>query len=316
MHKTDLITDVQGTEQDPELIIRDMRENNVTLHVGQVDAAALCNATEGMMQMAEFVETSSRLATLHSLQRIKEAKTYKGVYVRSRKTGEFVTVKTWDEYCEAYGRSRAQIDADLKNLAVFGDNLIKIQDALGIGYRDLRLIRAGLLEMPLEERDAALSEISDLDDKVEAQAKLDDLTAKLAKTEHKIKELQAEVSSKETLMATHRDNRDKAELKLQKMLKIQEDEPDKLKRERDIQARKDITAQIHKSMGELLVLCNLCSNVLYEADYDLREYVNNQVHGLCEMLSGKLADIHLDVHFVAGWSAHGGPGAETDSHKQ
>ena len=57
--------------------------------------------------------------------------------------GELVTVKTWEEFCTAHGYSKRKIDEDLQNLAAFGDNLLELQDRLGL---NMRFVIAGKLD--------------------------------------------------------------------------------------------------------------------------------------------------------------------------
>lgn len=312
MSKNDLVIEDTAAE----LYARELRENSVTLHVGQVDASALLNEMAGRMQQAEFMETSSRLSILYSLQRIKESKSYKGAYVRNRKTGEYMTVKTWDDYCEAFEKSREQIDEDLRNLAVFGDNLIKIQDSLGIGYRELRKIRAGLTELPKEEQDAALIELAAMEDKEEAMARVDELQGKLIKAEKSMKEAESKRDVAERMAEKLAKSRDEADRALEEHLRLQLTEPQQTKIAKDSHARKDLSAQADIAIVQTAKFCGLCATMMVEGDYDLREHVNEQVRLVCETFANALADSYVDVNFRTVMAARYESDAEPDTHNQ
>ena len=157
-----------------------LRDRTVVMADVEYDATQLVLESRGALQHSQFIETVSRVSVLARLAQIKASKAYKGAVVR-HEDGTLVTIKTWADYCNALGMSRTRVDEDLTNLAVFGDNLLKMQEHLGIGYRDLRKLRAHMAELPEATQEEVRAEIEQATDKEELLAALDEMGVRNAK---------------------------------------------------------------------------------------------------------------------------------------
>lgn len=190
-------------DSDTENAVAQLRSEAVTVSNAEMDATILLAETRGVSQQAQFIETVSRMTMLTRLAHIKESKGYKGAKVRNA-NGELQSIKTWSEYCTALGMNRSLVDQDLNNLSVFGDNLLKMQDALGIGYRELRKLRAGFSELDDETRALALEEVKRAGDKEELLSALDEMGVRNAKLTQANKEKDAQLASRDKLLGESR----------------------------------------------------------------------------------------------------------------
>jgi hypothetical protein len=110
---------------------------------------------KGRRQMAEAFAKFGNALQLLDLQRVKEAKEYKGLKIE--RDGKVVTVNRWDEFCEfVIGRSREAVDLELKNLSALGVELYDAFRAVGFGPATMRDYRA----LPADDR-AALTEAAE-----------------------------------------------------------------------------------------------------------------------------------------------------------
>lgn len=205
-------------EVDPatETAVAQLRGEAVTVSNVEMDATILLAETRGVSQQAQFIETVSRMTMLTRLAHIKESKGYKGAKVRDA-NGELQSIKTWPEFCTALGMSRSLVDEDLNNLSVFGDNLLKMQDALGIGYRELRKLRAGFSMLDDASRALALEEVKNAGDKEELLAALDEMGVRNAKLTQANKEKDEQRASLDKLLGESRRKEYELQCKLDAM---------------------------------------------------------------------------------------------------
>lgn len=289
------------TARAAELIVTDVRESTVTLHHAEVEATILANELGGKIKQADLIETASRLSVLYDLERIKQSKGYKGAQVRHARTGELVTVNKWDDYCEAIGRDRKVIDEDLKNLATFGDNLIKLQDSHGIGYRSLRRIRAGLLELSPEEQETALIRLTGAEDKEEVLGLVDELSVKLAAVEKEKADLAEELKDQKEITAKRAKGQEKAEIRLEKILRLQKEDPEKFNEEREKETGKALAEAIANATREVVGVAGICAAVYAEEGISpiFVDAVNGQVSAMFGRFCTLLLDAGVDIDFSA-----------------
>lgn len=193
-----------AVDQETDQAVAALRGQAVTVTSGELDATALVMETRGALQHAQFLETVSRTSMLAKLAQVKASKVYKGAHVRDS-NGDVVVVKTWDDYCKALGMSRAKVDEDLANLAAFGDNLLKMQDALGIGYRDLRKLRANLAALPEADQQQIRAEIEKAQDRDDLLAAMDEMGARNARLAAEKKELEKQLATNDRLLKEARE---------------------------------------------------------------------------------------------------------------
>ena len=116
----------------------------------------------GHRKLQEAIQKAADVSSLAELARIKESGEFKGLRFLSDDS-ELLTVSTWEQFCvHVVGRSRQQVDADLLNLSVFGDEAMKALHRIGAGHRDLRALK----KLPEDDREALLlaAKSGDIDD--------------------------------------------------------------------------------------------------------------------------------------------------------
>lgn len=194
-----------------------LRDRTVVMADVEYDATQLVLESRGALQHSQFIETVSRVSVLARLAQIKAAKSYKGAQVRGQ-DGTLMTIKTWTDYCNALGMSRAKVDDDLANLAMFGDNLLKMQEHLGIGYRDLRKLRAHMAELPEATQEEVRAEIEQATDKEELLAALDEMGVRNAKLSAEKKELKKQLDTNDKLLKEAREKEYATRIRMEKAL--------------------------------------------------------------------------------------------------
>ncbi|WP_448338576.1 hypothetical protein AB9L11_06585 [Desulfovibrio piger] len=206
-----------AVDQETDQAVAALRGQAVTVTSGELDATALVMETRGALHHSQFIETVSRTSMLAKLARVKESKAYKGAHVRDS-NGDVVVVKTWDDYCKALGMSRAKVDEDLANLAAFGDNLLKMQDALGIGYRDLRKLRANLAALPEADQQQIRAEIEKAQDRDDLLAAMDEMGVRNARLAAEKKELEKQLATNDRLLKEAREKEYATRQKMEKAI--------------------------------------------------------------------------------------------------
>lgn len=206
-----------AVDQETDQAVAALRGEAVTVTSGELDATMLVMETRGALQQSQFIETVSRTSMLAKLAQVKASKAYKGAHVRDSE-GNVVTIKTWDDYCKALGMSRRTVDEDLANLAAFGDNLLKMQDALGIGYRDLRKLRANLAALPEADQQQIRAEIEKAQDRDDLLAAMDEMGVRNARLAAEKKELEKQLATNDRLLKEAREKEYATRQKMEKAI--------------------------------------------------------------------------------------------------
>lgn len=176
------------------------------------DQAALAHQL-GAMSVFNFMARMGDVARTKWLAEIKERKGYRGLTTLNAK-GEMVTLNTFEDLCAVMGISRAKADEDIRNLASFGEEFLEAAQNLGIGYRQLRQLRA----LPEAERSLEIDGGKlPLDDPEAVKDWVEDTLAKNAKLQAQLKEKDADLDAKDKVLATKNRALDAAQTKLAKM---------------------------------------------------------------------------------------------------
>lgn len=126
---------------------------------GIADERDLVNQLLGQVQMADAFAKFSVTVTTSKLAYVKENKLYRGLSGKPTGDGHQFS-GTWEEFCGLLGRSREQIDEDIRNLRCLGEEAMDSMSRMGIGYREMRQYR----RLP-EDQQAALIEVAKTGDK-------------------------------------------------------------------------------------------------------------------------------------------------------
>lgn len=158
----------------------------------------LVNQLLGQAQMADAFAKFSVTVTTSKLAFVKEHKLYKAFQGKVSGDGHQLS-GTWEEFCSLLGRSREQVDEDIRNLKALGEEALESMSRMGIGYRELRQFR----KLP-DDQKAALIETAKTGDKDSFLELAEDLIAKHAKEKEalstQVQTLQAESEAKARLL--------------------------------------------------------------------------------------------------------------------
>ena len=163
------------------------------------DERDLLNQLLGQAQMADAFAKFSVTVTTSKLAFVKENKLYRTL--SGKKSGDGHQFSgTWDEFCSLLGRSREQVDEDIRNLKTLGEDALESMSRMGIGYRELRQYR----RLP-EDQKTALIEAAKVGDKDAFLEFAEDLIAKHAKEKEsltkKLEDLASDGEAKARLLA-------------------------------------------------------------------------------------------------------------------
>lgn len=315
------------TEQERELaaakeVMAELRADCLTLTRGELAQSLDMAQAAGMITAFQYNETANRVGMLRLLAQIRDSKAYKGVTVTHRSTGELVTVKTWEEFCTAHGYSYRKIAEDLQNLAAFGDNLLELQDRLGLGYRDLRLLRGGLASLPPEEQRALLAEVTEADGPEELQQKLDDLRLELAQARTANKTLMEDMAAKEKVSKQKSEKLDALEEQVAKLTSVHPEDADQRRAELNAQALKHLDDCCLEVTMKIFALCGQGASMMAHKDITdhtihlMHERVSVLIHGVADAILTAGFDVDLHQRFTPlefPEPAAAGAAAATDS---
>lgn len=313
--------DTTPTETAAELVVDDLRARNVPMTKEQLEVTLQVSQRIGAIQQASFFEVTSRVAMLTHLKQIKDGKLYKGLNVPTR-DGLIVT-QTWADFCRAIDMSPSKVDEDLLNLTTFGGNLLEMQETLGLGYRDLRAMRAGLTALDPAERDKTLAEIqaaAESGDAEELKAAIADLTIERRQQEKRLKDLQADLDARQKLLSRRTQELSDAALELEKFKAP--GTPDQ-EQENLLQRRSNFRAVLVHELCEvekgLRYSCLRVLKLIREADpmldAEFMEDINRIFASVCQGMGNAIREAEIEVDFSGEFepllvSAEGSPDDE------
>lgn len=197
---TDLSAEQQTAVVDAKAVLASKQD--VLIAIGQIQA---------FNNVRKYVTVTEIL----TFKKIKESKQYKGL-VYTGDDGKSVTVTDLKEVCTVFfQRSYEQMQEDLKNLEVFGQDFLESSQNMGLGYRDLRKLR----QLPEDSQQLIInSEAVDLSDKESVKELIEDLNFKQVIEKA---ELQKQVDDANQTVAAVRENSDQTQQELNKIKEIE-----------------------------------------------------------------------------------------------
>ncbi len=148
-----------------------------TAQVNYAQERDLANQVLGEARATGMIEDFSRTVRISKLTFIKENKLYRSLKGSKSPDGAELS-GTWEEYCGLLNRSTDQVDRDISNLKVFGEQALESMTRMGIGYRDLHKMR----NLPADQRQIIIGEVeANADDKEAIIALIEDIVTKHTK---------------------------------------------------------------------------------------------------------------------------------------
>ena len=288
-----------AVEQQAAGLVADLRRDSITMPRQELAQSLHMAGATGMIAAFQYNETANRVAMLKLFAQIRDSKAYKGASVVDR-NGETRVVSTWEEFCTAHGYSKRKIDEDLQNLAAFGGDFMEMQEKLGLGYRDLRLLRNGIAALPPEERQAVLDDGAAADDSEEVKARLADLRLELAKARADRKELEADMQAKDKVSKEKSEKLDRLEEQA-RLTSMSSDERQKALDEKNLAATATLDRLCNDVMQAALAVCAQAAAILGDTDSSgaTCQYVHNRISALAEGMASTILASGIDVDLRA-----------------
>lgn len=270
--------------------VAQMRANTVSMPKSELAQSLSLAQGFGMFQAFDLMTQFSGLARLKWLSERKQSEDYKGIVVTDRQ-GQSRTLNTFEDLCSYMGSSYRKIAEDLQNLAQFGESFMSTAEALGLGYRDLRLLRKGIAQLPPEERRAILDEVKNAEGPEELKDRLADLRAELAEAKARTHELSATLKAKEEVSKKKSDRLEELETRLERLDSMSPDEKVRALDEINAKARADVDKACQDAFVAAIALCSQCAAVFRDerSSEDACAYVHERV----SLLMNNIADAVL-----------------------
>lgn len=301
------LAEQNNVEQGARLMMNDIRRNLPQVEEAEALDAAQVNQLLGMVRYGQFLDSVNKVTMLKALQQLKERKAYRGMMVQAG-DDQAITIKTWDQLCRYIGRSPQQVDEDLKNLAMFGDNLISRQNDMGVGYRDLRKMR-GIMQTLTDTEKMEVQELVDTaaksNDPDSIFQCIETLGARTKAAEDAAKAAKADAEDARKAKNVYLDEKIKAEDELRRFKNPRtEDERAEIMRLRRVNLFKeaqDVTRQI---MGLSIKLANMVNaNPMLDSDPiidgETMDMLNREASQMCQIVRDNLLKGGFDVDFAA-----------------
>lgn len=251
-------TKVKDLEINPELA--NQLEAAPTDNMGLTDSVAVAGKLDqfvktnasilnqvGAVQAFNYMNQFTGLARLKLLADLKESQEYKGC--SAVVNGEVKELKTFEDLCLACGVSYRKTAEDLQNLAVFGEDFMQASKDLGLGYRDLRKLRA----LPEDDRKLVVEGEAVAGNDPEALKDLiEELAARNAKGKEEKTELEKDSKAKDQVLAKKSKLIDELQTKLAKMESVDPDERLKAQGEREKAVRADLATRGGAIISEVM----------------------------------------------------------------
>lgn len=241
-------------------LVDEARASTETLTHADLAELMKLNQLVGITSYARAMDSMNKIALLRALQQLKDTKSYKNMMLPSP-DGTVIKIKTWQQLCDTLGLSRGKVDEDLLNLAAFGDDMLKAQDSLGIGYRELRGLRGGLASLPEGEREevqALIASAAASGDREEILATLDEVGARNSKLTRELASAEARARSQEELLSTKNRQLDSLRTRIDTLTNpATPEDRDRLQWERQSNIRQQISTICNSMTGSTVELCRI-----------------------------------------------------------
>lgn len=249
----------------------------------------------GMARAFDFMSRFTGLARTKWLAERKESGDYKGLSMPNAQ-GQLVELRSFEDLCEVLGVSRSKADEDIKNLMLLGEEFLEASQRLGLGYRQLRQLRA----LPDDARQLVIEgEEVRSNDPEALKDLLEDLAARNATVRKEKEDLAADLAARDKVLATKNKALDEAQTELAKLTSLPPDKRLELEMEREANARKELDAALAGVIGAATKALAIANAVLSNAETNTAtaSYTMQAWSNTCSRLSDMLHENGIDVDF-------------------
>lgn len=246
----------------------------------------------GMVQAFDFIAQFTGIARLKWLNERKESGDYKGLTVPVN--GAMKELKTFEDLCEFAGISISKAKEDLQNLATFGEDFMQSAEALGLGYRQLRKLRAlpeDTRQLIIEGEAVAANDPEVLKDLIE------DLAGRNAKEKEEKENLKADLEARDKVLADKNKKLDETQTQLEKLQNLTPKEKIKEAVERDSKALDAVNKAVLEAIGGVAVAIAQVTAVTEREDVaqSTKDRAVWYVQSLCESTAEMLLENGINV---------------------
>lgn len=304
-------------EQAAAPVVAELRAQSLTMPRAELAQSLSLAQGLGMVQAFDFINQFTGIARLKWLAERKQNGDYKGTTVIDRQ-GQRCQLNTFEDLCAYIGLSRGKVNEDLQNLTLLGESFMTTSEALGLGYRDLRLLRKGIAELPPAEREAILAEVDAADGPEAMKDKLAELKLELARAKVEKKEMEETLAAREKVSKDKGERLDALEEKINRLTSMAPDEQQKALDDINARAREGVDEKYQKVFLAVVELIGHCSAMLTD-DRITEEscaYVHTRVGQLMDTVADMVLNAGIDVDLRARFELPGedepqaGDGAE------
>ena len=279
--------------------INDTMNTMTTIQSEYNEERDLVNQLLGQAQMADAFAQFSVTVTTSKLKFVKENKLYRALKGKKSRDGHEFLTGTWQEFCSLLGRSVEQIDEDIRNLNMLGEEALESMSRMGIGYRELRQYR----KLP-EDQKTALIEVAKAGDKEALVELAEEFIAKNAKEKEQLKKENSNLQA--DYKALSKRNADVAKEKEELAIKLAQFEMKTVPLDERLEPFKKQIAETQSRIDELLeqqrqyvALADKLQKEIMENDPD---YDPEQPYSLPESLRATLTILQQSLKLTSSQS--------------
>lgn len=300
------IAEAARAEQAAAPVVADLRAQNLTMPKAELAQSFSLAQGLGMFQAFDLISQFTGIARLKWLAERKQSGDYKGITIIDRQ-GQSRSLNTFEDLCSYIGLSRGKVYEDLQNLALLGESFMATAETLNLGYRDLRLLRQGIAELPPAEREAILAEVDAADGPEEMKDKLAELKLELARAKVEKKEMEETLAAKEKVSKDKGERLDALEEKINRLTSMAPDDQQKALNDINAGAREGVDKKYQQVFLAVVELIGHCATMLTD-DRITEEscaYVHERVGQLMDTVANMVLRAGIDVDLRARFELPG-----------
>jgi hypothetical protein len=251
----------------------------------------------GMARAFDFMSRFTGLARTKWLAERKESGDYKGLSMPNAQ-GQLVELRTFEDLCDVLGVSRSKADEDIKNLMLLGEEFLEASARLGLGYRQLRQLRA----LPEDTRQLVIEGEAVKESDPEAlKDLLEELAARNATVRKEKEDLAADLAARDKVLAEKGKKLDETQTELAKLTSLPPDKRLELEMEREANARKELDTALAGVIGAATKALAIANAVLETPPHEITtataRYMHEAWSNICYRLAEMLREVGIDVDF-------------------
>ena len=276
-----------------------LRRGSVVLPRAELEQNLSLAQGLGMFQAFDLMTQFTGMARAKWLAERRQSGDYKGATVAGR-DGRPRKLTSFEDLCDYLGMSRSQAYEDLKNLSLLGESFMATAESLGLGYRDLRMLRRDIASLPEADREAVLREMAEGPE--DLREKLADMKAELLRTKASMAELEQTAQARERVLSARAQKLDELEQQVERLTAITPDRRDQLRAAAEVTARGMLDARCNDLFRVVTALAGQCAAILADDRLEdpgdwMEQKVSAALDAAAEIILGTGLEVDLRARF-------------------